>query len=90
MIVFDIVRLWDYILSKLVVLLIRVNITKGRPQSFKAYSEDYLLKFRNFLDYERGITSFKAYSEDYLLKLWRWFEVESERFKAYSEDYLLK
>ena len=36
--------------------------------SFKAYSEDYLLKYA--LKDEKSQLSFKAYSEDYLLKLY--------------------
>ncbi len=58
MIVFDTVAPLHYILANLVILLIK--------QSFKAYSEDYLLKLGKAK--LLGLDSFKAYSEDYLLK----------------------
>ena len=60
---FDTVAPLHYILSKLVVLLIKQSFSKGR---FKAYSEDYLLKSQ--AANVRELYGFKAYSEDYLLK----------------------
>ena len=59
------VVIWDY-QSYFEITIDSKEIAPQRMTSFKAYSEDYLLKYTV---QHRGITSsFKAYSEDYLLK----------------------